>query len=696
MNMFKSLKAKLIVSTTMVLVITVIVNLVIGILTSKASITDNVKQDLRSVGTMAEVAISNSLEKIKLGVNSAGSLEYIGDALYSEAAQLNKLDVEKMKYGYNSISIVDSTGTIKSLDESLNGKNIADKEYYKSALLGFTGLTSVITDAAGKSAIVACAPITNRKYNGVIMAELDVQTYSNIIKNIKIGQTGNVFCIDKAGTQIANIRTDLVTGKKNFIEDAKKDSKLTSAANVYKKMVAGNTGTDIYSYDSGDRICYYAPLKGTDGWSYGVVAPVSEMTSSVWTTVIWMSVSAIVLIILGVICSFLIAKRISEPISEVCGKLERLSVGDLSSELIEVKAKDETGILASSLNTTVVNLRRYIQQITGALAKIAQGNMCAKIDGNLQGDFEPIQDSIVTITTSLNSVLLNIDRAISQVNSSSAQVSDGASLLSENTTKQAGAIEELSSTIFDITEKTSQNSENAAQASSITQSARAVAETGNGYMQEMLDSMNEISTASDNISRIIKVIEDISFQTNILALNAAVEAARAGEAGKGFAVVADEVRNLATKSAQAAKETTSLIEDTINKVEQGTGKANQVAGALNQIVEHVEKSNNMVTQIAKASKEQAAALDEVKVGINQITEAIQTNSATSEESAATSEEMRSQAAELKEEISQFILSDEEPDIEHDNKLDAKEDCKLFDEQKVRLVQEEKIEAKQKN
>lgn len=659
MNFFKSLKSRLIVSCTLLLVVTVIANLIVGIVTSTNGITQTVEQDMKSVGSMAEVAIANSLDKIKLGVSAIGTLDYIGNPLFSQQEVLNKLDNEKVKYGYKSISLVDETGKIISADSTLNGKNISNQNYFNSALLGFTSLSSTILDVNNKVTIVACAPMKNGKFRGIVMATLDVQAYSDIIKNVTVCKTGNVFILDKTGTMIASKRPALVADRQNFIEMAKKDTSLAGAAKVYENMIAGKTNIETYSYETGDRMCYYAPLKGTDGWSYGVVAPVAETTSSVWTTIIGLGISSLIFILLGVFGAFFVAKRIAMPISEVCGKLQRLSVGDLNTEPIEVAAKDETGILASSLNTTVTVLRQYILEITGVLQKIAQGDMCAKIDGDLQGDFQPIQESIVTITTSLNSVLSDIGRAANQVSNSSTQVSDGASLLSESTTRQAGSIEELSSTLFDIASKTSQNSENAMQASNITQSARTVAESGNGYMQDMLDSMGEINTASENISKIIKVIEDISFQTNILALNAAVEAARAGEAGKGFAVVADEVRNLANKSAQAAKETTVLIEDTINKVKLGTDKANQAADSLNEIVEHVEKSNSMVTQIAQASKEQAIALDEVKAGINQITEAIQTNSATSEESAATSEEMRSQAAELKEAILQFTLSDED-------------------------------------
>ncbi len=656
MNKFKSLKMKLIVCTILIVCVTAVLNLVIGIMASSKSLTENVQTDLHSIGSMAEVAINNSLDKMKISVQSMAKSEMIGDAGYSTSFWLSELDKQKKQLGYSSVSVVDKTGTILSSDTALNGKNISDQVYFQQAFIGKTYISTTTTDVNKKPCVIVCAPVTNGHYSGVIMATLDIQAYSSIIKNITVGKTGNVFMLDKDGIVIANKRPELVTARSNFIEKAKKEPAYAAMAGVYKNMVAGKSGVETYSYETGERICYYAPLKNTDGWSYGVVAPTAEMTSTIWYTIAGLLAASVLCILLGILGSVIAAKSIANPITLVCRRLELLADGDLHTDTVEVNAKDETGILAASLNKTVLSLREYITDITQTLKEISGGNLLTQIQGDFAGDFAPIKESLVTITQSLDSVLSDISRAVVQVTNSSEQVSNGASLLAENTTKQAGAIEELSSTLTDISIKTGQNSENAEQASSITQSTRQIAEKGNRYMQEMLDSMREINTASENISKIIKVIEDISFQTNILALNAAVEAARAGAAGKGFAVVADEVRSLANKSAQAAKETTALIEDTIGKVELGTGKANHAAKALSEIVDSVEKSNSMVIQIANASHEQATALEEVNGGIGQITEAVQTNSATSEESAATSEEMRAQAEHLKQQISMFQLS----------------------------------------
>lgn len=314
--------------------------------------------------------------------------------------------------------------------------------------------------------------------------------------------------------------------------------------------------------------------------------------------------------------------------------------------------------LVEGLNGLINAIIDPIQEAADVLDELAKGNLTAAVTGNYKGDHAKIKDSLNTTLVAFRSSLTEINTASEQVAAGAKQVSDASSMLSQGATEQASAIEELSASIEEIAGKTKNNAENASLANELAESAKSNAEQGNQQMTEMLTAMENINDSSANISKIIKVIDDIAFQTNILALNAAVEAARAGQHGKGFAVVADEVRNLAARSANAARETTELIENSIKIVSGGTQVANETAAALVKIVSDVTKVADIVDGIARASNEQATGISQINQGIMQVSHVVQTNSATSEESAAASEELFGQAELLKGHVSRFRLKNE--------------------------------------
>ncbi|MBC3796148.1 methyl-accepting chemotaxis protein [Acetobacterium tundrae] len=300
-------------------------------------------------------------------------------------------------------------------------------------------------------------------------------------------------------------------------------------------------------------------------------------------------------------------------------------------------------------------IKKPIRKMMAASKKMADGDLDVTVDIHTKDEMGILADSYNQMLTNINEVLHNINEATDQVSSGSRQVSDSSISLAQGATEQASSVEELTSSVEEIASQTRLNADNANQANELAKNTKNNAISGNDHMQQMLRSMEEISDSSNNIYKIIKVIDEIAFQTNILALNAAVEAAKAGQNGKGFAVVAVEVRNLAARSANAAKETTALIEGSIKKVEGGTKIANETATALNQIVESIEKVYMLINDISVASNEQAIGVDQINQGIVQISNVVQATSATSEETAAASEELASQAELLKEQVARFRL-----------------------------------------
>jgi len=347
---------------------------------------------------------------------------------------------------------------------------------------------------------------------------------------------------------------------------------------------------------------------------------------------------------------------IAAPVKEATGVLKQMSNGNLQARVTGDYHGDHA-VIKNALNETLEGISSYVNEISSTLTEMAHSNLVVGIDGEYKGDFSQIKDALNLIITSLNEVLGEVNGAAQQVAAGSRQVSDSSMSLSQGATEQASSIEELTASIEQIASQTKQNAKSANEAKNIADTAKVDAAEGNQQMQEMLKAMEEINDSSNNISKIIKVIDEIAFQTNILALNAAVEAARAGQHGKGFAVVAEEVRNLAARSANAAKETTAMIEGSIKKVEGGTKIANATAQALDNIVKGVAKAARLVSDIAVASDEQAIGVEQINQGIIQIATVVQNTSATSEETAAASEELSSQAEMLKKQVGRFKIKD---------------------------------------
>jgi methyl-accepting chemotaxis protein len=317
-------------------------------------------------------------------------------------------------------------------------------------------------------------------------------------------------------------------------------------------------------------------------------------------------------------------------------------------------------LLAILLGLNVSSLiSKPISVLLRAANKVAEGDLTLDIQIASKDEVGQLSNAFRIMIHNMNEAISNIREAAEQVAAGAKQVSDSSMNLSAGATTQASSIEQLTASIEDISSQTKQNAGNAIKASELAEAAKNFAVEGNGQMQEMLKAMEDINISSSNISKIIKVIDEIAFQTNILALNAAVEAARAGQQGKGFAVVAEEVRNLASRSADAAKETTMLIEGSIKKVEGGTKIANVTAEALNKIVDDITRVASLVSNISEASNDQTSGIAQVSQGIVQVSDVIQTNSATSQEGAAASEELASQAELLKEQALRFRVKNRE-------------------------------------
>ncbi len=532
----------------------------------------------------------------------------------------------------------------------------SSQDYYRVAK---ETKTSYITDPYTYDGImmstIAFPIMKGDQVIGVILADINVSNFSKIKTSdpkyptmyVNICTEGNIIAFDsQSGDYIGK-------GIKELIP-----------ASEYEKITAlqqtkTNFHIDIKRSNGTMESRYYYPITcGSQTWWASSCLEKKDLAKDVTDIITLMILLAVLALVFINIVIMIFLRKTLRPIDGVVSAAASIASGDLDIRM-EVTSGDEIGILSRTFMDMADNLNFIIQDISDVLEEMSRGNLKAATQNEEKytGAYRYILEAMKNIRLTLSNALSEIDRASEQVSNGASQISDASQTLSQGAAEQASSIEELSAAITEVSERVKENAANALEANSLSQEACENMLAGDQKMRDMILAMNEIANTSGEISKIIKTIDDIAFQTNILALNAAVEAARAGSAGKGFAVVADEVRNLAGKSAQAAQNTTVLIENAISAIGKGTKIAGETADALRLVVEKSNISSVRVAEIAEASAAQSDALTQITSGIEQISAVVQTTSATSEEGAATSEELSAQAFHLKSLVGKFQLTD---------------------------------------
>lgn len=439
---------------------------------------------------------------------------------------------------------------------------------------------------------------------------------------------------------------------------------LDSSGEAHQAISNGQSFFGAAQILGGDYEVGYVPLTDSAGQTIGILfvgMPMASihaiMNAGTVKTISSMLLPAALILAIAIAIAVFVSTSIVRPIKKVAVAAEQIAEGQFNVEL-DVKSKDEVGQLAESFRRTIdqlVNYQSYIDEISEALHSVSNGDLCVEPKLAYEGQFRKLKDYMNALLQNLNATLQRINESSQQVRSGAEQVSDGAQALSQGATEQASSVEELSASISETAAQIKRNAQNALTARDQANAAGAEMNASTEQMTKMLAAMQNISDKSAEISKIIKIIDDIAFQTNILALNAAVEAARAGAAGKGFAVVADEVRNLAGKSADAAKQTSALIEETIQAVESGSKIAAQTADSMGKAAAGAAEAVSLIDEIAQASQEQAESINQINQGVEQISSVVQVNAATAEQSAAASEELTAQSVTMQEQIARFRL-----------------------------------------
>lgn len=531
-------------------------------------------------------------------------------------------------------------------------------EYYHAPLrTGKPYITDpYICDVGGRDVsmyTIAIPIFKNGKVAGVVGADIDLQDAITIMNSGSILDDGYLFTLSPGGLTATHSNKDLLM--KRY------ETTWLKSYSVQIEAVLANGGSfDIKAYSDviNENVAFLGSgVKIGDIERYWIVCGVvPEKTVKASSTMLLKAAIAIgfaLILVVGATILLIVRNRLQE-LPLLTATSEAIAAGDIDSADLDA-GTEETKNEISLLSRAFSKMAAGIRQQADVLSQISQGDYSMTV--SVRSDKDVMNRAISHMLGSTNGMLKQISSTTSQVSTVSKQIADGAQSLAQGATEQAATMEELAASISEVADKTSRNADIAKEAAELSDVIRNSAEKGSGQMEQMMEAVKEINDAGSQIGKVIKVIDDIAFQTNILALNAAVEAARAGTAGKGFAVVAAEVRKLAAKSAEAAKDTGVLIENSIEKSNLGFNIAMETSVSLKEIVDGINHSAEIIARIAQLSEEQSESIGQINIAIDQVAEVIQQNSATAEESAAVSEQMSGQSDMLAEMITKFTLKD---------------------------------------
>jgi methyl-accepting chemotaxis protein len=535
---------------------------------------------------------------------------------------------------------------IRKIIENINTNIAEDFDTYRN---GATAQNSIITNRQTRIHDISEITLT--------LAEMRVEVRSNLAEYTETDSQLAIEHLNSLKEQLAAFKAN--TSNTNTIEAV---TEMEGYLATYEEALtdyinAGKDSSDALATLSATAVETLRLVNQMADQNAAVDANIVAADQIALLTLIIVTGVVVLAIIIAIAMALKVTKLITEPISYVTSILKAIGTQgrttftdeEWAAQKAIAAGKDECAECADYLGQTA-NALGYV---AGLLTRIASGDL--NFTHTAMSDDDIISHSLIDMLDSLNGMFSATRSASDQVSSGASQISDASQSLAEGSTEQAATVEELSASIEEVALKTKANAERAVNAANLSETIKHNAQKGSDQMSQMTEAVSEINKASQDISKVIKVIDDIAFQTNILALNAAVEAARAGEAGKGFAVVADEVRNLASKSAAAAKETGVLIENSMKKAELGSTIAAQTADSLSEIVSGINQSSDLIGEIATSSEEQSTSISQINEGITQVSEVVQKNSATAEECAASAEELNAQSALLADNVARFQL-----------------------------------------
>ncbi len=556
---------------------------------------------------------------------------------------------KKFIKGYDfclSASLSDLSGVIiASSKKKQIGKSISDQDFFNSVIKGEpVKLPARFNKKAETVSFIVPIPLMHaEKIVGIIFTEIDLAYFSSrFIEKLKIGKSGFLFLIDEQGKYLSHPDVQFIK-EKNIMEESWGSLVFSQKKGVFN-----------YEVDDKQKTIYFLTIEDL-GWRIAISIDYSDLMAASNQTTIINIVITIVLTLGAIAVIFYISNKISSPIKQATSVTGQIQNGEFSSRVKLEGRIDEVGILCKSLDILAGDLQNTVADINQVMEHVARGDLSFKISSDLKGDLSILKNNVNQSIEMLGRAMFQVINNGERVNTTVNELADSSQNLARGSSKQTSSLASIIDHMKDVGTKAKTNKDMSLSAQSLTNQTLNEIKTGNTQMQEMLESMGRINATSSEVSKVIKIIDEIAFQTNLLALNAAVEAARAGKFGKGFSVVAEEVRNLASRSTKAAKNTSELIEKSIKEIEKGVVTADHTAEILENTKQNVNSIKDLIREISNASADQENSIDQISGNLDEVNVVVNQNSTISEQIAESIEDMTHQSNQLQDLLATFVI-----------------------------------------